>query len=454
MTPYIQKNIRVLVVVCLVSMGSCNKTINTPEITNPNGADLSTISKNATPDDLIQLATGVLSSMRTGYNTNPGNGTSSYESYCKVAGTLGREVYVINESETRWVNELAGQNGVLDPGAFYNGYYFSFSSARQTAAILKNAALHTTSITQEQQTGIVGFTGTVMAFEMLHILNMQGKNGIRIDVDDYLKPGPFVSYDQGLAAIHTLLDSAAGQLKRAGDHFLFHFPSGFAGFDTPAGFLKFNRAIAARVDLYRQDWRGVLNDLDASFFDLNGSLSTGPVFTWGISPDILNPLYQPLGNAVSVVANNSFAADAEPGDARLSKIAKRASALSLGGISGAYDVDLYPTNLSPVSIIRNEELILMYAESLIRLGRLTDAIGALNIIRTKAGGLPVYGGPMTGDALIDELLKQRRYSLFFEGHRWIDMRRYNRLSTLPIDQPGQTIFDAMPRPLTEVNWGK
>ncbi|MBN9382246.1 MAG: RagB/SusD family nutrient uptake outer membrane protein [Chitinophagaceae bacterium] len=454
MTPYIQKNIRVLVVVCLVSMGSCNKTINTPEITNPNGADLSTISKNATPDDLIQLATGVLSSMRTGYNTNPGNGTSSYESYCKVAGTLGREVYVINESETRWVNELAGQNGVLDPGAFYNGYYFSFSSARQTAAILKNAALHTTSITQEQQTGIVGFTGTVMAFEMLHILNMQGKNGIRIDVDDYLKPGPFVSYDQGLAAIHTLLDSAAGQLKRAGDHFLFHFPSGFAGFDTPAGFLKFNRAIAARVDLYRQDWRGVLNDLDASFFDLNGSLSTGPVFTWGISPDILNPLYQPLGNAVSVVANNSFAADAEPGDARLSKIAKRASALSLGGISGAYDVDLYPTNLSPVSIIRNEELILMYAESLIQLGRLTDAIGALNIIRTKAGRLPVYGGPMTGDALIDELLKQRRYSLFFEGHRWIDMRRYNRLSTLPIDQPGQTIFDAMPRPLTEVNWGK
>lgn len=454
MTHCKQKNIWILVIAGLTSMVSCNKTINTSEIANPNGPDLSTISKNATPDDLIQLATGVLSSMRTGYNTNPGNGTSSYESYCKVAGTLGREVYVINESETRWVNELAGQNGVLDPGAFYNGYYFSFSSARQTAAILQNAALNTTSITREQQTGIAGFTNTVMAFEMLHILNMQGRNGIRIDVGNYLKPGPFVSYDQGLAAIHTMLDSGAAQLKRAGDHFLFHFPSGFAGFDTPSGFLKFNRAIAARVDLYQQDWQGALNDLDASFFDLNGSLSTGPVFNWGISPDILNPLYQPLGNAVSVVANNSFAIDAEPGDARLSKIAKRVSALGLGGVSGSYDVNLYPTNLTPVSIIRNEELILMYAESLIRLGQLADAVAALNIIRTKAGRLSPYAGPVTRDALIDELLKQRRYSLFYEGHRWIDMRRYNRLNTLPVDQPGQTIFDAMPRPLTEVNWGK
>ncbi len=438
----------------LLMATSCNKTINTPNIANPNGPDLSSVLHNASREQLVQLATGTFSVMRTGYNTNPGNGTSSYESYCKVAGTLGREVYVINQSETRWVNELAGLNGILDPGAFYNGYYFSFSSARQTAAILQQAALNTSSVNQQEKLGILGFTNTVIAFEMLHILNMQGKNGIRVDLAGYLKPGPFVSYDSGLATIKGLLDTAGTQLQQAGSVFMFKVPPGFAGFDTPAGFLQFNRAIAARVDIYRKNWATALDDLQASYFSLNGPLTAGPVFNWGLSPDILNPLYQPLNNAVSVVANNAFVTEAEPGDARVNKVVQRGAALNLVGISGSYDVALYPANTTPVSIIRNEELVLIYAECMIQQRQLKEAVAALNIIRTRAGKLPAYQGTVTKEALIDELLKQRRYSLFYEGHRWIDMRRYGRLNHLPLDQPGQTIFDAMPRPLAEQNWGK
>jgi hypothetical protein len=342
---------------------------------------------------------------------------------------------------------------VLDPGAFYNGYYFSFSSARQTAAILQQAALNSNSISNQEKLGIQGFSNTIMAFELLHILNMQGKNGIRTDLANYINPGPFVSYDSSLSAIKALLDSASTQLQQAGSSFMFNCPQGFSGFNTPATFLQFNRAVAARVAIYRQDWQGALSALDSSYLSLNGSLSTGPVFSWGLSPDMLNPLYQPLNSAVSVVANNSFVADAEPGDTRLGKVAQRSSSLSLVGISGSYDVDLYPTNVTPVSIVRNEELILIYAECMIQLGKFQNAVQALNVIRTQAGNLPSYSGSLTKDALVDELLKQRRYSLFYEGHRWIDMRRYNRLNQLPIDQPGQTIFDAMPRPIAEVNWG-
>ncbi|RBL92001.1 RagB/SusD family nutrient uptake outer membrane protein [Chitinophaga flava] len=438
----------------LIVAASCNKIIDTPDVTNPNGAELSTVLTNASRTQLQQLATGTFSAMRTGYNTNPGNGTSSYESYCKVTGTLGREVYVINSSETRWVNELAGLNGALDPGAFYNGYYFSFSNARQTAAIFQLSALNTNAINSQEKSGILGFTNTVIAFEMLHILNMQGKNGIRVDMRDYLNPGPFVPYDSGLAVIRGLLDTASAQLQAAGSAFMFTCPPGFSGFDQPSTFLQFNRAIAARVALYQRDWQKALSALNASYFDINGALSTGPVFNWGVAPDLLNPLYQPLGNAISVVANNAFVAEAEPGDARLNKVVQRSSALNLVGISGNYDVNLYSTNLTPVSIIRNEELILIYAECMIQLGQNSNAVQALNIIRTKAGHLGNYAGQQTKDALIDELLKQRRYSLFYEGHRWIDMRRYGRLTQLPIDQPGQTIFDAMPRPLAELNWGK
>ena len=47
------------------------------------------------------------------------------------------------------------------------------------------------------------------------------------------------------------------------------------------------------------------------------------------------------------------------------------------------------------------------------------------------------------------MLNQRRYSLFFEGHRWVDMRRYDKLSSLPIDRAGDDVWSAMPIPSTE-----
>ena len=56
---------------------------------------------------------------------------------------------------------------------------------------------------------------------------------------------------------------------------------------------------------------------------------------------------------------------------------------------------------------------------------------------------------MTQAALIDEMLKQRRYSLFGEGHRWVDMRRYDRLNTLPIDRPDDEVCVIFPRPANE-----
>lgn len=433
-------------------LNSACQVVNIDPVANPNGADQDAVVGNATRNVVKQLAIGTFSAMRTGYNTNPGNGTSSYESYCKVTGTLGREVYVLNESEPRWVTELGGSNGVLDNGAFYNGYYFAFSNARQTASLLLRAAEGSEELTNPEKMGVRGVANTVIAFELLHLLNVQGNNGIRIDYNNYLRPGAFVSYEAGLTELHRLLELATTQLAQAGSTFMFPVPNGFAGFDTPTAFLQFNRAVLARVALYQRDWTGALAALHGSYLDLTGHLNRGPVFNWGTAPDLLNPLYQPLNSNVAVVANNAFVLEAEPGDARLSKVAKRASAYTVIGISGAYDVKLYPTNQTPVPIIRNEELVLIYAECMVQTGWLAEAVEALNLIRTQAGQLGAYAGAITQSALLDELLRQRRYSLFYEGHRWIDLRRYGRLNQLPLDLGSQAIFEAMPRPVAEVNW--
>ena len=57
---------------------------------------------------------------------------------------------------------------------------------------------------------------------------------------------------------------------------------------------------------------------------------------------------------------------------------------------------------------------------------------------------------MTQSALLTEMLYERRYSLFCEGHRWVDLRRYGLLGTLPIDRPGDQVWSAFPIPVSEV----
>jgi len=51
----------------------------------------------------------------------------------------------------------------------------------------------------------------------------------------------------------------------------------------------------------------------------------------------------------------------------------------------------------------------------------------------EAAGLVDYTGATDASSLRDEILKQRRYSLFAEGHRWVDMRRFNRLDQIQVD---------------------
>ena len=151
------------------------------------------------------------------------------------------------------------------------------------------------------------------------------------------------------------------------------------------------------------------------------------------------------------LAHPSYVPDLQPGDNRIGKATLRDAAASNSGLSSNRDVWVYTSSTAPIPIIRNEELILIYAEAKIQLGSpadLGDAVDALNVVR-NGHSLPDYSGAVTQAALINEMLYERRYSLFFEGHRWIDMRRYNRLSELPIDRPDDDIWEEFPLPLTE-----
>jgi hypothetical protein len=106
-----------------------------------------------------------------------------------------------------------------------------------------------------------------------------------------------------------------------------------------------------------------------------------------------------------------------------------------------------------VPIIKNEELILLRAEAAWAGNDLAAAEADINIVRNAYGLADVTG--LTADQVLDEILYNRRYSLLFEGHRWIDVRRFGREEDLPLDnppeQPEHVRNMAYPIPLAECN---
>jgi hypothetical protein len=314
--------------------------------------------------------------------------------------------------------------------------------------VLIDAANNSTQIADDEKKGYIGFAKTIKAFDLLMNLNLTYTNGIRIDVSDPNNLGPILGYDESISAIASLLDEAKSDLN--GATVVFPLTSGFGSLTDAAGLIKFNRALAARVAVYRQQWSNALTDLNESFFNLNGDFNTGVFEVFGTGTgDQLNAAFFPQNQNGEVrLAHPTYAEDIESGDDRINKATLRENAASNSGLSSDRDVWVYKSSTTPIPVIRNEELILIYAEANIQNGNFEDAVTALNIIR-NGHGLEDYSGPQTKDALIDEMLNQKRYSLFYEGHRWIDMRRYNKLNQLPIDRTGDDVWDKMPIPLTE-----
>ena len=105
---------------------------------------------------------------------------------------------------------------------------------------------------------------------------------------------------------------------------------------------------------------------------------------------------------------------------------------------------------SPIPIVRNEELPLIEAEARWFTADQAGAMTYLNEVRTRSGGLVALAMPASDAAFIDALLYERRYSLMLEGgHRWLDMRRFDRLGDLPLARAGDVVADMFPIPRDE-----
>lgn len=440
-----------LVVLCAATLwaSGCN-VFEIKDRPDPNNTELASVINNPTRSDLNTLVAGTLSGLRTDINL-----------YFIDVGMVGREMYRFLSAEPRFTGDLLGkENSELDAGSFYTTRPWSayYTNIRMTNILLEAIASESSSLTDAEINGVSGFAKTIKAYQYLMALNLTNNNGIRQqNQSDINTVGPLLNKSDAFNLINTLLDEAAGELNSAGSSFLFGLPEGFSGFTTPATFREFNRALRARVAAYQADWPAVLSSVSESFIDDAGDLTTGVYHDFTTNPnDQTNPIFADpqSGAGDSWVAHPSWRADAEAGDERIDeKIVLRNTTASLDGLTSDDGLNVYKSQTAPIPIIRNAELVLLRAEALANrnnAGDLQAAEDDINVIRNAAGlGDFDTGVPADQAAIIDEMLRQRRYELFMEGHRWIDMRRYDRLGQLPIDRAGDNVWEQFPIPENE-----
>jgi len=276
------------------------------------------------------------------------------------------------------------------------------------------------------------------------------------------------------------LSSAQTDLTAAGStDFPFPIPPGLADFTTPADFLKFNRALAAKANVLRATalngchgtpatcYTAALTALGQTFLSTDSAdFQTGAYLDFSTNGgDQTNGLSEPLnGPTYFALASDTADAQTQAGGAKdqrvLDKIApKEGDPQTLGGISisGTLKFTIYFSNGAadagrPIPIIKDEELLLLRAEASWFTGAKAQAIVDLDNVRQNSGLLPptTLTIASTDAAFIAGLLYERRYSLLWEqGTRWIDARRFGLLATIPATVAGGNVPEVMPVPKAE-----
>lgn len=416
----------------LVALAAITLAAGCAEVTVPNynNPSLEQLTTNPTAGTINTALVGMLINLRGRVGTE-----------ASAMGILGKESYNLDQAEPR--NVLSYLQGPIEPGGFVQDLSWTtgYRNLRQGATILEGVD-KVESYSTAQKEAIRGFVKTIMANELLTQIRIRDTVGIMVEIsaNPTAELGAIVGKDAALARIAAMYDEAKTHLQAGGTTFPFSLHSGFAGFNTPATFLQFNRAMKARTEVYRRQWTPALAALAESFLDVSATtaaaLVRGPAHVYSTtSGDAINPLFDPTPATLyvhpSVLNGAQQRANSQP-DLRLSSKTSAGTTRVVQQVQGTHRFTLYASNTASIPIIKNEELILLRAEARYQSGDVAGALSDINFVRVNSGGLAPLTGFASQTAFVDELLYNRLYSLLFEGgHRWVDARRYGRLSQLP-----------------------
>jgi len=316
----------------------------------------------------------------------------------------------------------------------------------------------------EEKAGARGVLNTYIALDMLHVIEARGPIGAVVDMtDDVNAVSPIVSEDSVYHWISSKLDDAYADLTAPGTSFYFPIYTGFGvnvtGATTPAGFAKFNRALKARVEVKRGSlgcgggatcYPDALTAIGLTWFPAT--------FTTANRDDGIYTVYSTAaGDQLNTVAFTGSSGrdtyvhpliDSIAGVAADDRFKRKVSGCpasnprSETGVSSSHRPCTYATTSTSIPIIRNEELLLLRAEAEWFTGATAAAIADLTTLRAASGSgnggtsVVAFAAPANNADFTTELLLQSTLSLYQEGHRFVDYRRFGRLAalgTLPQD---------------------
>lgn len=141
-----------------------------------------------------------------------------------------------------------------------------------------------------------------------------------------------------------------------------------------------------------------------------------------------SPLWSVFTGLRYFSAQASLRANAEAGDTRVAALFGPTPQPSFGG-SSIVPVLIFATQTEAYPMFTRDEIILIRAEAQARLNQLPESRTSVNSVREAAGLAPRTAVQLATQAdLLNEIARQRRYSLFASGLAWADLRRFGRES--------------------------
>ncbi len=257
----------------------------------------------------------------------------------------------------------------------------------------------------------------------------------------------------------TLTTADAQPVKRATEAetwtlILADLDSAIATLPTTVGTGRVNKraatALKARAQLFRGDWAGAEALANTVITTGGYTLVTGANFAnqylnpnqsetiWELQFDATNTnsvafFYYPTANggrnevSSSATLNTAHEANDVRKAVNFTTVAPTGKTLKYTKVGGTDNIQM----------IRLAEMYLIRSEARAMLNTV-GAIGDLNTIRVRAGLTAATDSTQAG--LLTALEKERRVEFAHEGHRWFDLRRYNKTSLVGITQPFRNLW--------------
>lgn len=417
-----------------------------------------------TPEGAAANPTGALRLLATGIIVQ---NRASQGVWIRDASLFGREAFYFQLQDSRWTTGYFRDydvNTSFGAGGVWGG---RLANLRNIFGFRRSVTALETVLGAPAASAARGFASTEEALNVQNLVNSRFNLGTPVQVDSGVASvTPFVTRDSAYRFVSGTLDAGFAQLGAAGaaGSFPFTLPgSGWTGFNTPATYGQYNRAIKARNEVYRGSLGCGATCYQAALAALGQSFVTATLTTANLNTGVYYTTSTATGDATNAIwgirndlyANTSITTDPTipQTDARLtSKLATGAPSRSQSGSEAStIRFNRYATNDAPITVIDNEELWLIRAEALWFTGDRAGATAALNTVARVAGGATGdrYTQAANDADFVTQLLAERRLSLLLEGHRWVDVRRFGRLNTLPAGGTGFTVATQQVVPAAE-----